>query len=69
MHFREPVISTKSKFLARTHVLVYGYWCCQLTILSAYNVCNVPITLLSVYFRVIMLSIFNNPSLSGLWIV
>ena len=37
MHFREPVISAKSKFLALTHVLVYGYWCCQVTILSAYN--------------------------------
>ena len=37
MHFREPVISAKSKFLALTHVLVYDYWCCQVTILSAYN--------------------------------
>ena len=37
MHFREPVISAKPKFLALTHVLVYGYWCCQVTILSAYN--------------------------------
>ena len=33
----EPVISAKPKFLALTHVLVYGYWCCQVTILSAYN--------------------------------
>ena len=37
MHFRESVISAKPKFLAFTHVLVYGYWCCQVTILSAYN--------------------------------
>ena len=37
MHFREPVISPKPKFLALTHVLVYGYWCWQVTILSAYN--------------------------------
>ena len=37
MHFREPVISAKSKFLALTHVLVHSYWCCQVTILSAYN--------------------------------
>ena len=37
MHFREHVISAKPKFLALTHVLVYGYWCCQVTILSAYN--------------------------------
>ena len=37
MHFREPVISAKPTFLALTHVLVYGYWCCQVTILSAYN--------------------------------
>ena len=37
MHFKEPVISAKPKILAPTHVLVYGYWCCQVTILSAYN--------------------------------
>ena len=37
MHFREPVISAKPKFLALTHVLVYGYWCYQVTILSHYN--------------------------------
>ena len=37
MHFREPVISAKPKFLALTHVLVYGYWCGQVTILSAYT--------------------------------
>ena len=37
MHFKEPVISAKPKILALTHVLVYGYWCCQVTILSAYN--------------------------------
>ena len=37
MHFRKPAISAKPKFLALTHVLVYGYWCCQVTILSAYN--------------------------------
>ena len=37
MHFREPVISEKPKFLALTHVSVYGYWCCQFAILSAYN--------------------------------
>ena len=37
MHFREPAISAKPKALALTHVLVYGYWCCQVTILSAYN--------------------------------
>ena len=37
MHFREPVISAKPKFLALTHVLVYDYWRCQVTILSAYN--------------------------------
>ena len=36
MHFREPVISAKLKFLALTLVLVYGYWFCQVTILSAY---------------------------------
>ena len=36
MHFREPVISAKLKFLSLTHVLVYGYWLCQVTILSAY---------------------------------
>ena len=36
MHFREPVISAKPKFLTLTHVFVYGYWCCQVTILSAY---------------------------------
>ena len=33
IHFREPVISAKPKFLVRT---VYGYWCCQVTILLAY---------------------------------
>ena len=37
MDFKEPVISAKPKILALTHVLVYGYWCCQVTILSAYN--------------------------------
>ena len=37
MHFKEPVISAKPKILALTHVLVYGYCCCQVTILSAYN--------------------------------
>ena len=37
MHFREPVISAKPEVLALTHVLVYGYWCCQVTILSHYN--------------------------------
>ena len=37
MHFKEPVISAKPKILALTYVLVYGYWCCQVTILSAYN--------------------------------
>ena len=37
MHFREHVISAKSKFLALTHVLVYGYWCCHATMLSNYN--------------------------------
>ena len=37
MHFSEPAISAKPKFLALTHVLVYGYWCGQVTILSAYN--------------------------------
>ena len=37
MHFREPVIDAKPKFLALTRVLVYDYWCCQVTILSAYN--------------------------------
>ena len=37
MHFREPGISAKPTFLALTHVLVYCYWCCQVTILSAYN--------------------------------
>ena len=37
MHFREPVISAKPKFLAHTHLLVYGYWCYQVIILSAYN--------------------------------
>ena len=37
MHFREPVISEKLKVLAVTHVSVYGYWCCQLTLLSAYD--------------------------------
>ena len=37
MHFKEPVISAKPTFLALTHVLVYGYWCCQVTILSAHN--------------------------------
>ena len=36
MLFREPVISAKLKFLALNHVLVYGYWFCQVTILSAY---------------------------------
>ena len=37
MDFREDVISAKPKFLALTHVLEYGYWCWQVTILSAYN--------------------------------
>ena len=37
VHIREPVISAKPKFLALTRVLLYDYWCCQLTILSAYN--------------------------------
>ena len=37
MHFGEPGISEKSKFLALTHVSVYDYWCCQVTTLSAYN--------------------------------
>ena len=37
MHFREPVISAKPKFLALTHILGYGYWCCQVTKLSHYN--------------------------------
>ena len=37
MHFGEPEISEKSKFLALTHVSVYGYWCFQVTTLSAYN--------------------------------
>ena len=37
MHFREPLISEKPKFLALTHASVYGYWCCQVAILSAYN--------------------------------
>ena len=36
-HFREPVTSDKPRFLVLTHVLVYGYWYCQVTILSAYN--------------------------------
>ena len=37
MHFRENVISAKPKFLVLTHVLMYGYWCCQFAILSAYD--------------------------------
>ena len=37
MHFRKPAISAKPKFLALAHVLVYDYWCCQVSILSAYN--------------------------------
>ena len=37
MHFHKPVISAKPKFLALAHVLLYGYWCCQVTVLSAYN--------------------------------
>ena len=37
IHFRKPVISAKPKFSALARVLVYDYWCCQLTILSAYN--------------------------------
>ena len=38
MHFREPLIRVKPKFLALTHVSVYDYWCCQVAIVSAYNV-------------------------------
>ena len=37
MHFRESIVSAKSKFLALTQVLVYGYFCFQVTILPAYN--------------------------------
>ena len=37
MHFGEPVISAKPTFLALARVLAYGYWCCQVTILSAYK--------------------------------
>ena len=37
MHFREPVISDKRKFFPLIHVLVYGYWCCPVTVLPAYN--------------------------------
>ena len=37
MHFREPLISEKPKFLTLTHVWMYGYWCCQVAILSAFD--------------------------------
>ena len=48
MHFREPVISAKPKFLALTHALVYDYWCCQVTILSA---CNASVMFLLLYYQ------------------
>ena len=38
MHFKEPLISEKPKFLELIHVSVYAYCCCQIVILSAYNV-------------------------------
>ena len=37
MHFREPLTSEKPKFLALAHVYLYSYWCCQVTVLLAYN--------------------------------
>ena len=37
MHFREPLINENPKFLALNHVWMYGYWCCQVAILLAYN--------------------------------
>ena len=71
MHFREPVIRARPKFLALTHVLVYGYWCCQVTILSSYDA-SVMFLLhysQSIYCHVLMLSVFNNPRQSSFWIV
>ena len=69
MHFREPVISAKPKFGTNSCIAVW------LLVLSGYNIItlkclrNVPITLLSVYCHVIMLSVFNKLCQSGLWIV
>ena len=69
MHFREPVISAKPKSGTNSCIAVW------LLVLSGYNIItlkcfrNVPITLLSVYCHVIMLSAFNNLRQSGLWIV
>ena len=37
MHFREPLISKKPRFLALNHVYLYIYWCCQVRILSVYD--------------------------------
>ena len=52
IHFREPVISAKPKFLALT---VYGYWCCQVTILLAYYA--------SVYITISLFLCYNVTSL------
>ena len=51
MHFREPLISEKLKFLALTHVWMYGYWCCQVAILSA---CNASVMFLLHSYQSIM---------------
>ena len=69
MHFREPLIIEKPKFLALTHVSVYGYWCCQNTILSAYNAS--VMFLLHPYQSIMSCHVMlcYNPSQSGLWIV
>ena len=48
MHFREPVISAKPKFLALAHVSVYGYWFCQVTISPA---CNASVMFLLRYYQ------------------
>ena len=60
MHFREPLISEKPKFLAL--IWVYGSWCCQVAILSAYNA---SVMFLLHSDQSIMLSAVNNPSRSG----
>ena len=37
MLFREPLISKKKQFLAFSHVQLFSYWHCQVTIPIAYN--------------------------------
>ena len=47
-------IKTLMMIMALTHVLLYDYWCCQLRILSAYNVS--VMFLLRYFYSIDMLS-------------